>query len=279
MDNIQIVSLIDKFLDFYDSSESITDFKEKFKIWEEKYGFAAVPPGDNRQETVYKLFTENYSKYKKSLGKIKKFKPNEEKVNKILNEIKTLLAFEGCLDFVIIYFVGFFENNAFVAPYDGGKLALCLPVENNLSELNDDILLAHELTHIVHNNILKSEAKWTRKLSFAILQEGLAMKTSQCIVPGLSEYNYLASDEKWFNECMKLKGKIIDGIISYLDSEDGEILFKFTIGEGTTKNVRELYIVAWVLFSKLLDSGFTLQKLANVIESDSVDLVNEYLSK
>ena len=31
MDNIQIVSLIDKFLDFYDSSESITDFKEKFK--------------------------------------------------------------------------------------------------------------------------------------------------------------------------------------------------------------------------------------------------------
>lgn len=203
-DNIEFINLASKFLNFYEEAKTTTNIQEKFKLWQQHYNFAAVPPGGEGEKLAFKMFQQSFGKYETAIEKIKNFQPDEEKVHIILEEVKNLLAYDKKLDFTIIYFVGFFENNAFVAPFNDGKLGLCLPIENDNTADYDNIILAHELTHIVHEQIMPTNGAWQRPLAFVALQEGLAMKISQEVIPSFAEFNYVTNYELWWQECCSL---------------------------------------------------------------------------
>ena len=274
-DTIHVINLVDRFLHFYKESQKVDDVKEKFAIWKEQYGFAAVPPGEEGEEVAWTFFKNVYSEYENALPSIESFAPDTVLVQDILKEIKEVLDYRASMEFTVLYFVGFFENNAFLAPLEDGSLALCLPIENQNSEDRYRITLAHELTHLVHGKMLGVGGNWIRPLSFLILQEGLAMKMSQAFTGSLEELDCLTLDRNWYNECLDLKKEIVGGMLSYLTDDNHETLFRFTMGEGVTKHSREAYFLAWLLFEKCLKEGMTLKQLATISVEESKEFVTE----
>lgn len=79
----------------------------------------------------------------------------------------------------MIYFVGGFEDNPFVAPIGENKVALCLPIETEQS----DIYLVHELTHTVHQKTANMKNDWERNIASIFMQEGLATHVSKHLIP------------------------------------------------------------------------------------------------
>lgn len=161
-DNVKIINMTRKFIDFYNATHHNMDAVEIYNIWKEKYGFAAVPPGDQGQKIVLDSLFKVYPNYAKAIQTIETFTPDESTIYDTLTQVKSCLGFHESIDLVVIYFVGFFENNAFVAPYDENTLALCLPIENDSKPLEQKMVLVHELTHIVHAKTSNSNGDWIR---------------------------------------------------------------------------------------------------------------------
>jgi hypothetical protein len=265
IDKVEVINLIPKFLMFYEKANvEGLDNNDRWSLWEEYYNFAAVPPGDDGRKLAKKLFEQAWGKYQEHIDYITKWSPSQQKVENYLNEVKDMLGCDISINFVLIYFVGAFEENAFVAPYDQKRLALCLPIENASS----DILLVHELSHIVHSRTANLSAEWERTIASTILQEGLAAQISKYLVPGKSDELYIENIKNWLKSCEAQREKIIKGIFPYLEDSSSETVYKFTTGNGTTNHEREAYYVGWELVKTLLEEDVTFEELAKIKEED-----------
>lgn len=210
------------------------------------------------------LFEEAWDTYLNYLEYIQKWKPNQPGLESRLEEVKALLGCEGNLDFVVIYFVGAFDNNPFLAPFDQDRIAVCLPIESGSS----DILLVHELTHIVHAKTANLTPHWQRTIALTIMEEGLATRVSQFLVPGEADERYIEHKENWLSSCIGKKEEIFKGILPYLEDDSSETVYKFTIGKGTMKHEREAYYAGWEMVNTLLKKGVTFEELASIQEKD-----------
>lgn len=182
------------------------------------------------------------------------------------------MGYDSTVNFGIVYFVGGFEKNPFITPLDENTLALCLPIESEIS----DIFLTHELTHIVHAKTASFSGEWERTVGTAILQEGLATQVSKQLVPGKQTEDYLAEDNRdWFQGCKLMRKEILEGIFPYLDDSSSEALTKFTFGSGTTRHERELYFVGWEIVDTLQKQGITFKEIASIQEIE----IPNYLRK
>jgi uncharacterized protein YjaZ len=74
-------------------------------------------------------------------------------------------------------------------------------IENGDSE----ILLAHELTHIVHASTAKLSGGWERKIATLIIQEGLATRISKEIIPHQAGLPILAGYKNAMSIIIKFK--------------------------------------------------------------------------
>ena len=64
MDNIELLNLVPKFLDFYHrANDSEISENQRWRLWEENYNFAAVPPGDEGRKIARDLFQRAWEKY------------------------------------------------------------------------------------------------------------------------------------------------------------------------------------------------------------------------
>jgi hypothetical protein len=276
LDNVELLDLVPKFLSFYHlANKPDIDEEKRWALWEEHYNFAAVPPGIEGRRMARNLLDEAWERYTDYLSFIEEWKPNEENVRDSLTKVKELLGYDQSIEFVVVYFVGGFENNPFVAPFDGDRLALCLPIENGES----DIILAHELTHIVHTQTANLTAEWERTIAATILQEGLATRVSQFIVPGHPEELYIEHKKGWLQSCKENRAEIISGIFPFLEYSSSEAVTMFTFGNGTTNHEREAYYVGWELVNFLLDQGVTFKEMASVQEKDIPDYVRNTFLK
>lgn len=268
-----MINLVPKFLSFYKKvNSSVVDEETRWSLWKEHYNFAAVPPGEKGMQMARNLLDNAWNKYRDNLLVIEEWTPEKEKVYDYLKKIKTLFGYEETINLVIIYFVGAFENNAFVAPYDKNRLALCLPIENGSS----NIMLAHELTHIVHSNTADLSADWERTIASTIIQEGLATQVSKFLVPGNPDEDYIEHKNGWFESCKQNRINILKGIYSYLDDSSSETVTKFTFGTGTTNTEREAYYVGWEVVEHLLERGLTFEEIANIQEKDIPNFIREF---
>ncbi|UCZ51544.1 DUF2268 domain-containing putative Zn-dependent protease [Bacillus shivajii] len=276
MDNIELKNLVPMFLNFYKRAQlECSDNETRWELWKELYNFAAVPPGKEGEIHARNLLDDAWEKYGQKITYINEWKPNPNEIENYLTEVKTLLGCKEQINIVVIYFVGGFENNAFVAQYDKERLALCLPIECGES----NIILAHELTHIVHSKIARFTGEWERTIASTILQEGLATQVSKHIVPGEPVGHYIEHKKGWLDSCKLMKEKIIKGIFPYLNDSSPEVINKFTFGTGTTNNDREVYFVGWQLVNFLLEKGKTFRQIARIQEGDIPNYLREAYPK
>lgn len=232
---------------------------------------AAVPPGDEGKQLARKLLEQAWDHDHDKISEIESWQPEENLIYDYLNKVKNLLNYHGDIHIVIVYFVGGFENNPFVAPYGDGRPALCLPIENGSSEM----LLTHELTHIVHSHTASLSSGWERTIASTIIQEGLAMHVSKYLVPGYPDEAYTEHKEGWLQACKKKRLKILEGIYPYLSESSSETVTKFTFGTGTTNTEREAYFAGWEMIEYRLDQGYTFKPIANIQEQNLPDFLRE----
>jgi hypothetical protein len=273
LDKIEVVNLVPKFLFFFQmANKPDIDEEIRWTLWQEHYNFAAVPPGDEGKKLARNLLDAAWESYAEHLSFIEKWKHSQDKVSQYLTKVKKLLGYEQPIHLVVVYFVGGFENNPFVAPYDQERLALCLPIENG----DSDILLSHELTHIVHSQTAKLTAGWERTIASTILQEGLATQVSKFLVPGHPDEFYLEHKKGWLQSCKENRAAIMNGIYPYLQDSSSKAVTTFTFGNGTTNHEREAYYAGWEFVSLLLAQGVTFKEMASVQEKDIPSYVREF---
>ncbi|WP_243299475.1 DUF2268 domain-containing putative Zn-dependent protease [Bacillus litorisediminis] len=280
MDRIEFVNFIPKFLSFYNkaSKSDVTKVK-RWELWEELYGFAAVPPGDQGKETARQLLKEAWNRYPEMIEKLKSWSPDEEKIKFVLTKVKQALDYNQSIDLVILHFVGGFEGNCFTAPYDEHRKVICIPIEVEIPE----VILAHELTHVVHGIKAKQSSGWERTIGSLILEEGIATQASKLLVPGLQDKDYIEHRAGWFEKCNQKRKDILTGIKPYLFESKSEFLYKFTFEKGTTGIEREGYYAGWELVDYALKKGATLGALAEIEEENIPvyieQLLHEYLEQ
>lgn len=274
MGNLEIIDLVPNFIKFFDlaNHDNITE-KERWYLWKEHYNFAALPPGFGEQ--ARNQLNKVWSLYKSNIEQIRSWKPNQIQFKEYLSKIQKLLGYEENVQLIIVFFIGAFDNNAFVAPYNQDKSALCLPIENKLS----DITLVHELTHIVHAKTASINLNWKRPLAELILEEGLALHMSKYLVPGENDEAYIETREEqgWLNSCHEHRTEIISGIKPYLFDSESNTLNRFTFGEGSTGHRREAYYAGWELIDSVLRKGISFEELASISADNIPYFVKEYL--
>lgn len=272
MDKVELLNLVPKFLAFYHlANKPDIDNEKRWTLWEKHYNFAAIPPGEEGKTMARNLLDGAWNTYSEHLIMLENWEPNLEKVNDYLTKVKKLLGYDKSISLVVVYFVGGFENNPFVAPYDENRLALCLPIENG----DSDILLSHELTHIVHSHTANLSADWERTIGSTILQEGLATQVSRFIVPGRPTELYIEHTKGWLESCYEDKAAIIKGILPYLEDSSSEATTMFTFGKGTTNREREAYFVGWEIVQYLLEEKVTFKEIASIQEKDIPNYIRE----
>lgn len=276
IDKIEVINYVPKFLSFFEKANiDYLDANERWLLWEEHYNFAAVPPTKEGRELARSLLDQAWSQYEGAISFIESWEPDQQAIHNLLQKVKLALGCKGNMDFAVLYFVGAFDGNPFVAPYGEDSLVLCLPVE----EGNTDITLAHELTHIVHSKTADLSASWERTIGSTILQEGLATRVSQHIVPGSLDKDYVEYTPGWLQSAHLKRDEIIDGVIPYLDDSSSDAVTMFTFGNGTADIEREAYYIGWVLVDKLLGEGVTYEEMAHIPEEDIPEYVGVNLAK
>ncbi len=265
MDQIEVKSVVPKFISFYEkASQRKLNDEELFDLWKEQYNFAAVPPTEEGERLKKKLLLKAWDKYEQYIDYIKSWVLDQQNVQSFLSKVKSLLGCNESINVVVIYFVGAFDENAFVAPYDEQRLALCLPIENGHS----DITLCHELTHIVHSKTAKIQSDWERTVATLLIQEGLATHVSKVLVPGKDDRLYIEHKVGWLQTCQNKREDILRGIYPYLDESSSETIYRFTMGTGTTNTEREAYYTGWEIVGALLREGFTFGDMASIQETE-----------
>lgn len=276
--NIEIINLVPQFLLFLDESKVVDTIDEKWEVWEEKYNFAAVPPTDEGIIRAKKEFSKVYDDYLLFEKQIRNFIPDETLLKDCLMNICEELNFHQDFDLKIIYFVGFFESNPFVTTDREGKLTLCLPIENfQMDDYFKIIQMYHELTHICHYQILQKDLFYQRSLAFLMIQEGLALHMSKKMIPGLEDSNYLSYQQNWYEEAKENHDAIFNGIREYISNDDSEILYRYTMGTGSTGLEREAYYVGWIIVGKALNDGYSYFDLMTLNEVETNELAKKYI--
>lgn len=276
MDQIKIVNYADKFLAFYEAAiKENADGERRWELWNEHYGFAAVPPGEQGREIARKLLEEAWPKYPSIIERIKNWDPKVEGIQKVLIKVKETVEYTESISLGVLYYVGGLERNAFVAPGEGGQIFVCLPIEED----DVDIILAHELTHIVHAKKANHTPNWERNIASTVLMEGIAIHVSQLLVPGRPVEEYIEHKPNWLQQCYRKKHSIIGGIFNHLSESDSEAVYRFTMGEGTTGIDREAYFAGWELVDFALKNGHTLSEIAEIAEKDAPVFVEKLILK
>ena len=271
-DNINIINLVPQFLMFYKKAVGCNE-NLRFQLWKEHYGFAAVPPGNEGEILSKQMLNGAWEKYNSIIPYLENWKPDCTKIELYLSQVKNVLEYYKPISVTIVFFVGNFEGGAFVAPQGDNSIAVCFPIENG----EDEITIVHELTHLVHAQKSGISMAWEKKLAILLLAEGLAMQLSKHLLPEFDDSQYIEHKKGWFQQCKSDEKDIIQGIIPYLNESSSEIIFRFSIGTGTTGQTREAYFVGWILIENMLKNGWSFADIAQIKEENVVDIIVKYL--
>lgn len=272
-DNIEIINLVPKFLKYYSIAKKANK-SERYLLWKKHYNFAAVPPGEKGEQLAEKMLKEAWNKYDQIVPALNEWSPDSKNLLEHLSSVKQALGYNKRLDFVLVFFVGSFEGNAFATPYSDNKVALCFPVETQIN----DVVLVHELIHLVHSETANFKMQWERSVASIIMTEGLATQLSKYLVPGYQDELYIEFQKNdWLQECRRNETQILKGILPDLKEKDSEKVFKFTMGTGTTGIEREAYYVGWRVIESMLGEGWSFLEIGQTQEREFEMIAEKYI--
>lgn len=279
--SVEIVDLTPKFLKFYETAvNEKADPNRRWQLWQEHYNFAAVPPIPERREMARKILDKAWPEYAKAIDRIKKGAtlltpaPQEvlKSVAKLLNHTNHPIKVK------LIVFVGGFENNAFAYNDKNGPV-ICIPIEINDSQIHR--AMVHEFAHTVHSSIKmavdvgRPSQEIQRLVAQDVLDEGLAMRVTQKLVPGLRTEDYLSETRPgWFRQCEENRALILNDIRKNLNDKD---VYRFSVGTGTTGIERGSYYAGWLVAGRLEEHNMSLADIAKFPSSSIVDQMNKVI--
>lgn len=193
-----------------------------------------------------------------------------------LTSVANLLQVDVPIRMRLILFVGGFDNNAFTSPGEHGVPAVAIPVEGKGSTL----VLTHEFTHVVEAEEANLSLDWKRSIAHTIFAEGLAMRVTQRLHPGLQDKDYVGEfSPNWFARAVAKRPIVLSDIAPHLDESDSATVMRYTMGTGGAGIEREAYFTGWLVIGDLLDHGWTYPRLARVSDQEMVPLVSKSLAR
>ncbi|MFV3073130.1 hypothetical protein [Niveispirillum fermenti] len=268
--SVQVTDLSPRFLDFHGAAAGL-DGETRWALWQERYGFAAIPPTPEGMAIARRLLDEAWNRYPEAMPAIRAgaagMKPSPLD---ILLEVTRLFDWHDPVRVDVVAFVGGFEANAFTAARNGIAM-VAIPLEIDGGQR--DLLLLHEMTHAAQIAMGVMSGGWEREVGVTVLTEGLACMTVKQLRPGRKDEDYVAHRPGWYDEAMAKAPAILRGIRGALSDKDSDSVFRFTMGTGTTGTEREAYIAGWLVVNRLLADGWTFPRLARVPEAEMSALV------
>jgi len=271
--SLHVVDLSPQFLAFYAAAKDEPDADKRFKLWQDMYGFAAVPPGPRGQAMARQILDAGWSQYPQALpifrAGARAFQPAPMETAK---KIAAVLQPDGPVRIKWLAYAGGFDMNAFTTTSEGMPM-IAVPLEIVTAGDLGQMIVAHELTHAFHIAVGGMTGGWERSIGATVLQEGLAQHVSREVLPGRPDTYYTERTPGWLAANHAKRVAILNGVKPVLATSDGETVFRFTIGQGATGSEREAYYVGWIVVQHLRDQGMTLAQIARIPEADSPRVV------
>ncbi len=259
---LTVKDLTPRFLDFYRAAKGLAP-DARFAVWKARYDFAAVPPTPEGDRMARKMLDAAWPRYPTALARISRgaggMRPPPLGV---AVAVANLLQAERPVRIGLTTYVGTFETNAFTNDTPGGPV-VAVPLE--IPDEVRGLLLPHEMTHAAHMLTAHLAPGYERTLGRVVFEEGLAMRATQRLVPGLQDYRYVG-DRNWFDAAMADRAAILAALRPKLERSDADTVLKYTMGQGATGREREAYIAGWLAVGRLLDQGRSFTELARIPE-------------
>lgn len=274
---LTIEDLTPKFLRFYQTAiQERADPNRRWELWKQLYGFAAVPPTPQGDQMARKILDNAWPRYESALPVIRRGIGNlQPPPAEILDRVATTLGVDVPIQAKLLLFVGGFDNNAFTSPGANGIPTVALPVEGTGSAL----ILTHEFTHVVEAEQAHLSLDWKRSIAHTIFAEGLAMRVTQHIHPGLPDKDYVGEfTPDWYARATSKRKSILVDIAPHLADSNPDTVMRFTMGTGGAGIDREAYFAGWLVIGDLLQRGWTLPRLARVPDEQMERIVAESLT-
>lgn len=169
-------------------------------------------------------------------------------------------------DLQVVLMVGTGHSNAWVKPVDGVPV-LFVALELLPPADLDDLLVIHELVHVVH--MRKLLPVWTEQpelanhLGLRVWLEGLAVAATRELLPGRPDHHYLfVDDETWIAQCRAAAPNLVPTLLSNLDVCDAALAYSLVgVTEDQPWPSRAGYWVGDLVVSELLTVGTPLSTL------------------
>ncbi len=276
--HVQVTDLTPKFLHFYETAnQQQADEGKRWQLWKQMVDFAAVPPTPQGDEMARKMLDDAWRRYPQAMTTIRAgaagIRPAPDS---LVESVATLLQADVPINVKLVVFVGDFDNNAFTAPGKDGVPTVAVPVE----AVEKTRLLTHEFTHVVEAEQANLSLDWQRSIAHTIFAEGLAMRATEKLYPGLSAKDYIGETSPgWYDKARAREQEIITDIAPHLAASDSDSVMRYTMGTGGAGIDREAYYVGWIVIGDLLQHGWDFPRLARVKDQDMATIVHESLQR
>ncbi len=263
---VEVRDLSPKFLDFYEAAiQTHADPDQRWQLWKEKYDFAAMPPIPAGQQMAREQLDAAWPQYPAAIPRIRlgaaSLTPSPPDR---LIQIATLLGAEGPVRIRLIAFVGSFRRNAFSSGLRDGVSTIAIPLED--SDQDRDLDMTHEFTHAVQMQM----GGWSKQdVASAIFAEGLAMKVTEHLHPGLTSNVYAASTPEWMHRCSADLPAVLHDLQLHITDTGAEAVSKLIYGTGAAGIEREVYCGGWFVVEKMMEEGMTYAQLGQLKQSDA----------
>lgn len=272
---LTVVDLSPRFLDFHAAAQG-ADADARWSLWKRRYDFAAVPPTPEGEAMARDMLDAAWPRYAAVMPAIRAgasaMRPSPMDA---LREVADLLDLDRPLDVRLTAYVGTFDDNAFTAR-SSGMTTVAIPIEMD-ADLRARIL-RHEMTHAVHIALAGLDGGWERSIAETMIQEGLAARAVEALLPGRHARDYLEHTPGWLETAHARAPAILAGLEPVLEARDGDTVFRFTMGDGSTGIEREAYLGGWLVVGELMRQGRTLADIARVPSHAMPQLVREALA-
>jgi hypothetical protein len=274
---VEVVDMSPRFLAFYAAAKSAPDADARFKLWQDLYGFAAVPPTAEGQAMARRLIDQAWPNYAKAVPLAEAGAAGMQPAPlPILHRVAEVLKLDAPAKIQLVTYIGGFEDNAF--SFRGKTPTVAIPLEIDPAVRTRS--LAHEGTHAVHMLLANLSGGWQRSVAATMLQEGLAMEVSREVAPGQPLEAYLSNRPGWVAEARAKDRVILAGLKDKLAASDSEAVSSVTIRKGAKSGVeREAYWGGWRVVTRMRQDGMSLAEIARIPEAEMPARVGQVLDE
>jgi hypothetical protein len=268
--SIIVKDITPKFLAFWRAAEARPlSPDQRFALWKKLDSFAAVPPTPQGDRIARKLLDAAWPKYRAAIPRIEKGAEGLQPTpRETLDRVASLLKPDKPFRLTLIVYVGAFEGNAFTMGQNG-EPTVAVPVEESAAERGP--VMTHEFVHATQIGMGTMAGGWVRSIGETVLAEGLAMRVTQTLYPGLPATRFveMPGEPGWLARADTMRGAIFRDVRKVVASSKSEDVFRYTMGTGPAGIDREAYYAGWSVVGYWRAHGMTYADIARIPESEA----------